>query len=383
MRLAAACFGLVLVVGLTGVPGCGQAFYDLIAGQFHVDFPEYALIGEDDAGRALLAVRQEPFSLEGDDPVYDIFALDLATLTAEKLTGDIQTAASLLRATGASVVWADWSDGTVTLRDLQAGADRVVLPGVEGAGGQVAPVALDDARLVAHRPVDLTGAASPATYELVVIDLATDAQTVLPDSWLYATVAVSGDYLALMNDADGNARLLGLELGADLEIVNLTTGAREKIASNIRVSGDGGELFAGAGRFVWQQFKSGGFDTVLRSYDPLTQELRTLADPLNDATGVAWVVDVRGDQMLIERVYGSLLSTETTAYELRAFDGRSAAVVQFSRGLFQQQAYQPSPRFAAGYVIWTDPDDGRLTIFEPATRTTRHFDPRTLSDADN
>jgi hypothetical protein len=205
---------------------------------------------------------------------------------------------------------------------------------------------------------------------------------VVGDVWSYDIATLVGDTLIFCTDEGVEVSVVGGEVGAHLESVDLVTGRRERVASNLRLPSDGGLLEADGGAVYWQQYLSGGFEVRVRRYDPVTEALTTVVNPLDTEAETALAVDLSLERLLVERVFGSATEGLTIQYDIRALDGRAAALATFYNSVDNPFLYEIAPRFAGNFVVWTDPFDGDLVVKDPATDQVRRVVPSTWSAED-
>jgi len=247
---------------------------------------------------------------------------------------------------------------------------------------------LDGTRLVIHRMTDPGGILILPVYEFVVIDLVTGEEQIIEDmDWDHnGGYKLSGDYLVFMHDqGEIDTEVLSLELSAHMDVIDIRDGERWRAASNIRVPG-GPDIFVKDGRFVWMEYRRGGFEARVRAYDPSTRSLETVIDTLNPDGEDAWLAGVGEQHALISRVHGrtdsGVLLGETRSFDLLSDDGETRTVVAFPNTLLEPQTYFPDCHLAEPYVVWTDPYDGELVIYNIETEETRRFDPQVLLEGE-
>ncbi len=365
------CIALSSVVLLAGCPIAG-----LLPG-----LPPYRIVGAD--GNRLLFVEQRGFDelvafSQGVPPATrDLVAVNLETLVSEVVSADITALAEDIVANGDWVAWVDRVNQMVAVRDLNSGEESSYFEELVRSGDGLAVWRIDGDRLIVHHGVANPVPPDGPQYEFIVLDLDTGGETHVSGSWSYATFAIEGDYVALMTDAPTNVAPLGLELTTNIDLVNLATGDRQTIAPDLRVTGDGyaAGLFIVDGQVVWQEFKPGGFQTQVSSYDIATGTSAIRADDLKPSDGERWLRDVSGDRMLLERRLGHPLVGETVALELRTFDGGAVTIVEFPNTAKKSPSFATQPRLIEGLAVWTDPHSGEFVIYEPATGATRRFAP--------
>ncbi|MBU0638169.1 MAG: hypothetical protein KKB50_04830 [Planctomycetes bacterium] len=301
--------------------------------------------------------------------------VDLDTLDSEVLVNNIPAFADDI---AASTDWAAWIDRTqvsVIIADMTNERFWTYLPGLDGSASTFTLGGLHGDRLVLHRGYGEGTGPGGQLYEFIVMDLDTEAETRIAGSWLYATYALEGDYLALMTDAPTTATPLGLELTTSIDLVNLASGERETIAPNLRVAGDGSALFMNANRVIWQEFKAGGFQSQVNAYDVATGQTTTLANNFAPADGERWVRDVGDAGLLVETRRGYALTGEVVSFSLRSYTGETTEIVEFPNTLTYPHTYAPLPRFVGEQAVWTDPYVGEFVLYDPDTASTRRYDP--------
>jgi len=366
-RFFSFCIGIPVLV-VAGCAGIGALL------NLYLASPPQIFAGGD-AERLVYAVYQSgPDDMhvpEGGTPTLkDVYTLDLERMEAQRIASDVAFALidptawrPQIAADGRYIAWVDRQDADVKLLDMDSGAlsDWPVLGNGHGDG-----VFLMDGRLVVNRDVD-------GDHELVIVDIDSGNQTVVEDSWLYAGFALSGDDLVLRNSRDTDVEILGLELSANIEHVDLATGQREWIARNLRIPGDGGALYAADGRAVWSEYKESTFDLRIRSYDLESGELETLVENADFSTGEARLCGAGGDQLLLQMSSGDPLFGETVWLETLGFDGQRVTIAELGNMAAPRWSYLPTPRMIDHLVVWTDPHSGVLQMYDSKTRQTESF----------
>ncbi len=343
--------------------------------------PPYQIVGVD--GNRMLFVEQAgldeliAFSHGTPPTVRDLLAVDLETLASEIVLADIPAFANDIVTNGRWVAWVDLVKKAVEVRDLNSDAESSHFEELVESADELTVRQLVGDRLVIHRSTTTGHPPGGPKYEFIVLDLVTGGETHISDSWRYATFAIDADYFALMTDTSTSVAPLGLELTTNVDLVNLATGDRQTIAPDLRVTGNGydARVFIGNGQVTWQEFKPGGFQSQVNSYDIATETIATLADDLDPPGGDRWLLDVTGERMLVELQMGHPLLGETISFELRTFAGDSVTIVEFPNAATQPRSFDPQPRFVGNLVVWTDPYTGEFVIYDLESDTTERFAP--------
>ncbi len=312
-----------------------------------------------------------PFGIVPNPAARQISALDLATSAVSKIA-DIEgaSAADII----SSADWVAWLDRIGGALHVLSRATSAVTEysAFDATSFDLSLRALNGDRLVLHRPVLATLSSYAPQYEFVVLHLRSGAQAVIADSWAAGTCALDGDWLALINDKNVDVELLGLEFAANIDLVNLATDERTRIASDIRISGSEPAVFIADGRVFWQEFNPGKFSARLRVYDIPSAKLSTLIEDFAGADEDKMLAGVRDGRLLITRVRGNFLKPETITILSQQIGGSDLNVL----GQYDSPKtgwYMPEARLTDGYATWTDPTSGKLTAYEFSSGETRTF----------
>jgi hypothetical protein len=343
------------------------------------DAPPYRIVGTD--GDRLLFVEQAGVDelqamADGEPPeARDLRAVDVGTLAAETVLPDVVAFGQDIAANGDWLAWIDWAGEVVRVRALGTGAESSYYEGQVAFDDEWALYKIADDRLIIQRLTGIT--IEDRQYEFIVLDLLTGEDKHVAGCWGYGTFAIDGDYLAFMTNEATDVEVLGLELATNIDLVNLATDERQTVAPDLRVSGDGYaiDLLIDGGRVIWQQFKPGGFQSQINSYDIAAGTTSTLADNINPSNGDRWLHDVSGERLLLELRTGNALVNEVVSLELRTVGGDTVTIVEFPGSFEQRPSYDPEPRFIGDFVVWTDPYSGEFVVYDPATGTTQRYDP--------
>ena len=332
---------------------------------FNAGLLDCTIVGTD--GNELLYVAPA----DNSEPVQCLYSLNVATLQQERIADGLPS--SLFADVAANANWFAWVDRDalqVIVQNRATGQQHAYFPGLEQADGRYSFFMLrelrGDALLVQFMyPV---GSGSPALdeSEYVLLDLLTDSQTIVDHAWGYDYYALGNGYLAIFNDLPNDASPLSLELTANLDLVNLTTGDRQTIAPDIRVAGDGGRVFTAGTAFIWPEFKPGGFNERLMIHDPATGQTSVLLSDTSRDGERRYLRDVSDNALLLqpdEIDFRYLLTGLPT--ELESFDGQTLA--SFS-------AYSARPVFVGDFVAWLDPRARQIAVFDPSSNTTHRLD---------
>lgn len=240
----------------------------------------------------------------------------------------------------------------------------------DGNGYDTTIKALNGDRVVIHRPVGGPPDSTDWPYELVVLNLRTGERISVADSWYLGTCALDGDWLALINQKNVQVKLLGLEHSGNVDLVNLATNQRTRIASDLRISGSDPAVFIADGQVIWQEFKPGGFASRIRTYDIATAKLSTLIEDFASRDEDKMLSDARDGRLLITRIRGNFLTPGAIAILSQPIGGSDLNVL----GQYDTVPagwYMPEAKLSDGFALWTDPASGRLTAHNFASGKNR------------
>lgn len=242
---------------------------------------------------------------------------------------------------------------------------------------------IDQDRLIIHK---LTGAGLTnidERYEFIILDLNTGEIKRIGDSWFYGTFSIDDDYFALFNHQTNNINTSDWELTTNLDVVNLQTLERITIAPNIRVDGNGGNLFISNHQLYWQQFKVGESRTTLKSYRFNDKKIETIIATFEKENTDAWLIDMHNDIGLIKVQSGLPLIDSNITFQLQNLNGNITPVFSYQNSILRDPDflinYYPQPRNVDHYVVWSDLINADFIIYDVHSRVTRRFDPRSLA----
>jgi len=310
-----------------------------------------------------------PIGVVPNPAARQIVAIDLASAAVSQIA-DIEGASAVDIISSATwVVWLDRAGGSLQVLDRTSNA-KSSASDIDATDLGAMLRALSGDRVVVHRAVAGTADSINPQYELLVLNLRTGERITVADSWAAGTCALDGDWLALVNDKNVQVELLGLEFAANIDLVNLATAQRIRIASDLRISGSEPSVFIASGQVIWQEFKPGGFASRLRSYDIAAAKLSRLIDDFAAADEEKHLADVRDGRLLITRVRGNFLTPSAIAVMSQAIGGSDVKVLGQYDSL-PAGWYLPEARLSDGFATWTEPVTGRLTAHEFAAGKTR------------
>jgi hypothetical protein len=362
--------------------GCSEAVLGTVLRELGVIEPAFPIVGTTD--REVFFLARGAAQPTDEDTLaaaahYDLYALDVTSLIAEPVLRNIATRADDLLAATTKVAWISRDDPAIIVEDRTTGERTRLFEGLEEPEARFELAALTDQTLVIHRGLGLSSSPVNDRYEYIVVDLASGEQARAGNAWYYNTFAFGGGFIAFMNDRDSDADLLGFELRTNLDLVNLATAERTTIAPDIRVSrSSGGIVLFDGGRFHWQEYISGSFQSRVLGYDVETGSVIEVAEPLERGGTGAQLWDVQGDQLLITVEEPEGFFGQQTSIELRGFDRSRKRIIRFESTTRRPWSFELDPRFVGNNVMWTDPYTGAFTIHDPATRLTRSFDPASI-----
>ena len=310
-----------------------------------------------------------PIGIAPNPAARQIVAIDLGTSAVSRIA-DIEGASAVDVISSANwVAWLDRIGGTLQVLDRSTN-EKSSLADVDASDLGTTLRALSGDRLVLHRTAAGTADSINPQYELIVANLRKGERTTVADSWATGTCALDGDSLVLMNDKDVKVELLGLEFAANIDLVNLATNQRTRIASDLRISGSEPAVFIADGKVFWQEVKPGSFAARLRVYDIASARLSTLIEDFAAVDEEKALVDVRDGRLLITRVRGNYLTPSAIAILSQPIGGSDLNVLgQYDT--LPAGWYLPEARLSDGFATWTDPVTGKLTAHDFASGKNR------------
>ena len=365
-RLTTISTGLLAVALLTGCE-----LLEELAGPSPASSP-VRTVGQN--GNRMLYIYGEPYNpYINPDALRDVRVLDLETLETELVLEDIPVGLAMV----ANGRWiASVADNVVRVLNRDSGAELLYSPGLEGSWDYVGIAGLLDDRLVVAisrcSPFDLP---SCDRFEYVLVDLNSGQSTLITDHAYRGALAMTDEYFAFTNSLPTDVEPLSNESKYNLELIDLATGESKVVASDRRVPGPF-DLFFHNGQLLWQEYKPGGFESRIRSYDLQTGKTTTLVDNFEFNENDRFLLDVSDGRMLVETFeYRGFFGAGTTSLELWTFDGNVTQVGRFISTPEQPHKYRITSSFMGDFVVWTDPMTGGLGIYGLESGTTRHFDP--------
>ena len=315
---------------------------------------------------------QAPLYMGPNPAARQIGALDLAT-SAVSPVADVEGAWAADVVSSANwVAWLDRIGGSLQVLDRVANTGATHENGIDAKDPTTVLRAINGDRLLIHRPVAGTFDSINPQFELIVINLRTKERVTVADSWANGAAALDGDWLALMNDKGVQVQLIGLEYAANIDLVNLATNDRRRIASDLRTNGWELPLFIADGQVIWQEFKPGGFAARLQIYDIASAKASTLIEDFAAADEDKLLSDARGGRLLITRTRGNSLTPSAIAILAQPIGGSDVNLIA-QYDTLPAGWYFPEARLTDGYATWTDPATGRLNAYDFTSGKSRSF----------
>lgn len=342
------------------------------------------LVGTDDNKAFLVArVNEEETTFDNPFPFVpanrDLVSLDLVTRDVTAPASLSSAAARDVLANHDWIVWIDRAAKELNVLDRATNDTATYFNNDDSIDPADKLVSLDGDRLLMYR-INLMMADAVA-YNCLVFNLRTTDQTIVTDLWFLNKSALKGDWLVIVDDKDVSVEILSLEWAANIDLINLTTSERKRIASNLRISGEHYPFFINDNEIIWQEFKDGGFKEKITLYDIATEKTKTLVDDF-DAEGQdeirPVIVDARDDGLLVTRGNYNAFADIPTEFviEIWPLDTLEPTEVATytTTPIFGQTWYLPEPHFVNDFVLWTDPMTGDLVSYEIASGTNQKFE---------
>ncbi len=217
----------------------------------------------------------------------------------------------------------------------------------------------------------------PCTF--VVLDLENEILTTIPNSLGYGAFAISSDSFALFNSLPNNAKIIEFEIGTNLDMVDLSTGRRQTVAKDLRVHGNGGDLFPTTKGFVWQQFKNGSFRSTVSEYDIETSSIERLPDPMLSSNDGLSLMDTSDDRLLFATFVDSL--RPPVRFTVLSLDGEESVIADvpmMSYSTFSEADVRVvNPLLIGNYVVWSDWVAQEIVVINLGSKVTTLIDPTT------
>ena len=104
--------------------------------------------------------------------------------------------------------------------------------------------------------------------------------------------------------------------------------------------------------------------------------METIIQKLDRDASSVRVMDVRDQRILVERRYDSF-PLSTTTLDLHDLSGATTRLASDYQHSLWSSLVQP-PRIFGPYILWVDPYNADLVIYNIDSETTRRIDPRAL-----
>lgn len=342
---------------------------------------DFEIIGGD-SERVLIA--RTDYSQEFEE-FTRVASVDLRSLQSEVVLTDVNSSVWSMRSDGSWVVWLDHSADDLLIRahDLRDGTEALYMvePPIDGSLGLVQ---VDRGRLLVE--VDDWDSNISA---LVVVDLATGDQTTfgpftLADGWLNS-VTLSGDLLVTRVFPEieaGTQDLDTLLAGANLDLVNLSTGEQSTLVSDVgsKPWAFNATLIAND-QVIWVEQDIDRRLAEVRSYDLQTGEIDTLLDyDTSDFSDTVLFLGGGDDGLLFTRNEYEpptpplfLDGSEVEKYILWSFDGQAKTLFEITTG--HQRLGSTPLEYVGHFVVYRHPFDGDFVIYDVKTQSQRRVDP--------
>jgi len=294
-----------------------QALVDVLGAA--IQSPAVRLVGGD--AERYCYLQTSPANAALDAPVRGtVYVVDLGTGGVEQVASDIELLNPLfgddVACDGQYAVWPDRAGTGVVVLDLATGETQKLAEAYDFRQSPPAEPRVRDGHAALLHVASNDDAIATS---IVWIDIASGEVQAVATDWPYPAFDVAGERLAYHTQPSGTVNIRSLELGADLYVMDFTTGARFTVATNRRVTGDGGTVFLHEGEVLWHEFVGGSFTEHVRAYDLTTQQTRPL---FNDVVASAGAGTNRHVRLADVSAAGVLLDAETGAVLRGGVSGR-------------------------------------------------------------